>query len=157
MNSENRPQLNLVKYFKRYSKKRRDRFIERIGLHRQNELYRRVYEKYENITMVPRKAFVENLRLVQQTMDCDELADGSIVECGTRLGGMFFGIVELCSRSQEFHCFDSFEAMPAAGDRDGVIAQDLQKTGGLLSIDECFDAFMRGLARLDEKTRAKIG
>jgi hypothetical protein len=88
-------------------------------------------------------------------MGCDDLADGSIVECGTRLGGMLFGMVDLC-HAQEFDCFDSFEAMPAAGDRDGLVARDLQESGGLLSIDDCLSFIVKKFSPMDKYLQRRL-
>lgn len=81
------------------------------------------YQKYQRLTMLGERTYVENLKLVMSSgLDFSAL---SIVECGTWRGGMTFGMLDLVEDCREFHAFDSFEGLPEPTDRDGAKAKQL--------------------------------
>lgn len=80
--------------------------------------------KYRKYTMSSWKTYVANLALIGWRRRRESLAGGAIVECGTWRGGMSFSMADLCPEAAEVHCFDSFEGLPPAGEKDGEEAQN---------------------------------
>ncbi len=81
-----------------------------------------IYEKYSLYTMIPRKTFIENLRLCRKI----ESTHGCIVECGVWRGGMIASIAEMLGNNRSYYLFDSFEGLPSAQKIDGVDALSWQ-------------------------------
>lgn len=85
--------------------------------------YHALYWKYRSHTMVPRRVFVGNLRLVDRFSD----RPGTVVECGVWRGGMSAAIAEVLGRDREYFLFDSFEGLPPAKQIDGPAARAWQQ------------------------------
>lgn len=81
-------------------------------------MFRNVYQKYRDFTMVPKDVYVGNLRLARRVKDIY----GSIVECGTWRGGMIAGIADVLGSSRKYHLFDSYQGLPPAKEIDGAAA-----------------------------------
>jgi O-methyltransferase len=77
--------------------------------------YNRIYNRFRDYTMINRRKYILNLRLVQNY----KRIQGSIVECGTWRGGMDAGIASLLERERHYYLFDSFEGLPDAQPIDG--------------------------------------
>lgn len=92
-----------------------------------------LYDKYKEFTMVDKKTYVENLRLVSRFKG----VNGCIVECGVWRGGMSAGIAEVMPDRKVF-LFDSFEGLPPAQEIDGNDAMEWQKNKeGAYYFDNC--------------------
>jgi O-methyltransferase len=93
------------------------------GLH-----YYRLYSRFADFTMIPRRGFVTNLALCEQFRHIE----GAVVECGTWRGGMIAGIAALFNDKRDYFLFDSFEGLPPANEvdttRSGLSAKALQDT-----------------------------
>lgn len=76
---------------------------------------RKLYGKYETLTMIPVNQFVENLSLAGHYSS----VAGAFVECGVWRGGMSAAIIEVLGVQREVHLFDSFEGLPPAQPIDG--------------------------------------
>jgi hypothetical protein len=72
-------------------------------------------------------AYAENLALIAMALRNPALSRGAIIECGTWRGGMSAGMIEIAGREKTYHFFDSFEGLPAAGERDGERAMEYQR------------------------------
>ena len=81
--------------------------------------------KFRPYTMIPEGSFVENLRLVKNTLKCKSLDGGAIIECGTWKGGMSAALVEVGGPDREYYFFDSFDGLPPAQEIDGAKASAL--------------------------------
>jgi O-methyltransferase len=100
---------------------------EAIDLIRLNSLFR----KYRPYSMIKRRAFLENLLLVKETLDKPELSGGAVIECGTWKGGMAAAIVEIGGPKRPYLFFDSFEGLPPADEAtDGRHAIEYQASAG---------------------------
>lgn len=91
----------------------------------------RLWRKYEQRTMLPRKTFMGNLFVADTHNRRHPLGAGCFVECGTWRGGMAFALTELCPDIPECHYFDSYEGLPPAGEWDGDKARREQSEGKL--------------------------
>ncbi len=89
------------------------------------EKYTQLYEKYQNYTMVSKKAFINNLKLVAEKLPPSP--SGDIVECGVWRGGMIAAISEVIGSHRSYYLYDSFEGLPDAQDIDGLAAKQWQK------------------------------
>lgn len=120
--------------------------------------YKSIYRRHKDFTMIGEKTFVDNLALIDLHLSKHGLDNGSIVECGTWRGGMSFAMTDLCPQIQEFHCFDSFQGLPQATDLDGETAQQLQRDGALIAVNNTasIEEFTQGLERLDAAVRKKV-
>jgi O-methyltransferase len=104
------------------------------------EVYNKLFEKYQQFTMVPRESFIDNLSLCNQYKNIT----GDFVECGVWRGGMSAAMSEILGESRRIHLFDSFEGLPPAREIDGPKAiawqKDSQSTGYYdnCSADESF-------------------
>lgn len=78
-------------------------------------LYRRIFNKYRDFTMVPEKIFLHNLQIAETV----QAVEGCVIECGVWRGGMIAGLAELLGNQREYFLFDSFEGLPAAQAIDG--------------------------------------
>jgi len=97
-------------------------------------LLRHKFDKYKSYTMIPRKTFIANLRLVSLVKN----VEGIVVECGVWRGGMIAGIAEILGQEREYYLFDSFEGLPDAKDIDGQAAKDWQMdTSGSFYFNNC--------------------
>jgi O-methyltransferase len=76
----------------------------------------RLFRKYGAWSMIPRRRFIENLRLVSTVT-----APGELVECGCWRGGMSGAMAEALPGRTSW-LFDSFEGLPPARDIDGLEA-----------------------------------
>lgn len=80
-----------------------------------------IWRKNRTFTMNPRKRYLGNLALAQRVLRKNpDLRQGSLVECGTWRGGMFFGLVEALPEIKTIHAYDSFEGLPPATELDGA-------------------------------------
>jgi O-methyltransferase len=120
--------------------------------------YGRTYDRHAAYTMIDRNAYIANLRLVENCMRANDLGRGCVVECGTWLGGMSFGLIDVCPQVQEFHCFDSFAGLPEVGPEDGELPRRLQQEGAFVAVNNYADLadFERGLSRFQPSTREKV-
>jgi O-methyltransferase len=84
--------------------------------------FRRVFRKYKQFTMVPRREYVGNLHLAARM----ERVEGCIVECGTWRGGMIAGIADVLGPARSYHLCDSFQGLPPAKEVDGPAARAWQ-------------------------------
>jgi O-methyltransferase len=75
--------------------------------------------------MVPESWYVRNLLLVDQF----RFVPGAVVECGTWKGGMIAGIAKTLGPTRRYHLFDSYQGLPPAGERDGLLACRWQADG----------------------------
>ena len=89
--------------------------------------YRRIAKKYKGWSMIPKAAYINNLRVAAQVKDIA----GVIVECGTWRGGMIAGIADVLGSSRRYYLFDSFEGLPPAQEIDGkgALAWQAGKSG----------------------------
>ena len=87
-----------------------------------------LFRKYRDRSMVPRRKFVDNLRLVRALS-----VAGPVVECGCWEGGMSGAIAEVL-RGRHFYLLDSFEGLPDAG------LQDTERDRSLLAHDRLVSA-----------------
>ena len=102
--------------------------------------YRREYalfRKYRDRSMVPRRTFVDNLRLVRALP-----AAGPVVECGCWEGGMSGAIAEVLP-DRHFYLLDSFEGLPDAGVEDTEHDRTLLARDRLRSAEEVAADTMR--------------
>jgi O-methyltransferase len=74
-----------------------------------------LYRRYQGFTMIPRPAFLGNLRLVRQHTP----PEGAVVECGVWRGGMSAAVAQLLGPERDYYLFDSFEGLPPAKEIDG--------------------------------------
>jgi O-methyltransferase len=88
--------------------------------------YAPIYFRYRHFTMVGQWPYVENLALVALALKQPALADGVIVECGTWLGGMAAGLIEIGGTQRPYLFCDSFEGLPPAREIDGEAAKRWQ-------------------------------
>jgi len=79
------------------------------------EMRGRLYERYQEYTMIPRDFFTANLDLCNAYRH----VPGSYVECGVWRGGMSAAISEVLGHERAIHLFDSFEGLPPAKEIDG--------------------------------------
>jgi O-methyltransferase len=87
-----------------------------------------LFRKYRDRSMVPRRKFVDNLRLARSV-----IVDGPVVECGSWHGGMSAAISEVLP-GREFFLLDSFEGLPDAG------AHDTERDRALVASDRLVGA-----------------
>jgi O-methyltransferase len=96
--------------------------------------YVRIYNRFREFTMIPRRAYVQNLQLAAGIAHIP----GSIVECGVWRGGMSGGLAQLLGPQRKYYLFDSFEGLPAAKEVDGESALEWQKnTSSPRYFDNC--------------------
>ena len=88
-----------------------------------NVKYSKVYDKYKDFTMIPRRCYIDWLALANQYKG----VEGSVVECGVWRGGMIAGIAEIMGPQRDYYLFDSFEGLPPAKEIDGQAAIEYQK------------------------------
>jgi hypothetical protein len=79
------------------------------------DLYRRIFEKYRDFTMIPEVSYIRNLRVAEHL----RTLDGCVIECGVWRGGMIAGIAELLGPDRSYYLFDSFEGLPPVQNIDG--------------------------------------
>jgi O-methyltransferase len=82
------------------------------------EIYRRIYAKYRDFTMIPETTYIRNLRIADRVRHLN----GPVVECGVWRGGMIAGIAELLGPDRRYVLFDSFQGLPPAQEIDGTHA-----------------------------------
>src|SRR5438094_789208 len=85
---------------------------------RESAQARRIYQKYQAHTMIPKPTYTQNLELARHVRD----VPGSVVECGVWKGGMIAGIAEVLGDTREYVLFDSFQGLPPANGIDGEAA-----------------------------------
>src|SRR5262245_27388935 len=95
--------------------------------------YECLYEKYRELTMLPKADFVLNLELCNFFKE----AEGDYAECGVWRGGMSAAVAEVLGRTRQLHLFDSFEGLPPAKEIDGVEAAAWQKESTSLNFNNC--------------------
>jgi len=81
-----------------------------------------VFDAFADLTMIPERAYVRNLRIALTVAD----VDGCVVECGTWKGGMLGGIGVLLGPERQYFGFDSFEGLPPVTELDGTRAATWQ-------------------------------
>lgn len=93
-----------------------------VGFSRQTALFRSIYRKYRDFTMLKEGGYISNLGLANQMRD----VNGAVVECGVWRGGMIAGLADLLGPNREYVLCDSFEGLPPAADIDGEKAKAYQ-------------------------------
>jgi O-methyltransferase len=97
-------------------------------------VFRALYRKYKDFTMVPEEYYVNNLDVIQQLRG----VPGCVIECGTWRGGMIAGIAEVLGPDRHYYLFDSYEGLPPAQDVDGRAAKAYQANpDGECYFDNC--------------------
>ncbi len=94
-----------------------------IGRWRHSRKYQKVYDQFQDLTMIPFPAYENNLRLAERVRHIP----GCVVECGVWRGGMIAGIASLLGNERDYYLLDSFEGLPPAQDIDGEAALSWQK------------------------------
>jgi hypothetical protein len=101
---------------------------------RRARVYKPLYAKYRQYTMITLGNYVNNLAVV----DGFRSVPGCVIECGTWRGGMIAGMAELLGPDRQYYLFDSFEGLPPAKPVDGPAALAWQaNTGGANYYDNC--------------------
>jgi O-methyltransferase len=85
-----------------------------------------VYRKFKKFTMINRRAYVENLALMDIALANAALTEGAVIECGTWKGGMAGGMIMVGGTKRRYYFFDSFAGLPPAQDIDGETAKRWQ-------------------------------
>ena len=91
-------------------------FARTLGFPRRTALYRSIYAKYKDFTMINEGTYMSNLRLA----DLVQHLPGAVVECGVWRGGMSAGMADLLGPKREYVLCDSFEGLPPAKEIDGA-------------------------------------
>lgn len=105
-----------------------------LGEWREDRRLGRIFTRYQSFTMVNRKAYLMNLRLVKSVAD----VPGCVVECGVWRGGMIAGMVEVLGPDRRYVLFDSFQGLPKPKEIDGPAALEWQaNTSSPLYFDNC--------------------
>lgn len=110
-----------------------DHALIALGYPREYALFR----KYRDRSMVPRRTFVDNLRLMRTLR-----VAGPVVECGCWEGGMSGAIAEVL-RGRHFYLLDSFEGLPDAGVEDTERDRSLLARDRLVSAEDIASNTMR--------------
>lgn len=96
--------------------------------------YGSLHSQFREFTMVPRRMFIDNLRVVALAKN----VPGCVVECGVWRGGMSAGMAAVLGPSRTYHLFDSFEGLPPAQAIDGSKAIEWQQaTNSSAYYDNC--------------------
>jgi O-methyltransferase len=95
--------------------------------------YECLFEKYRDLTMIPKDDFILNLELCNLFKD----AEGDYAECGVWRGGMSAAVAEILGKKRQLHLFDSFEGLPPAKEIDGVEALAWQQDSASLNFNNC--------------------
>jgi O-methyltransferase len=82
-----------------------------------------LYDRVRDLTMIPRRRYVENLMLMHQI---GRAIPGAFVECGTWKGGMSVGMIDAGGTERDYRFLDSFEGLPDAKEEDGPDAKIYQ-------------------------------
>jgi len=85
-----------------------------------------LFYKYRTRTMIPLRAYAENLAMMNVALAKPSLKNGAVVECGTWKGGMAVAMIETGGPEHRYYFFDSFESLPPAKDIDGLAAKHWQ-------------------------------
>ncbi len=94
----------------------------KIRKYRDRQSFKKLYSKYKDFTMIPEKAFLDNLEVSAPL----RFRQGCVVECGVWRGGMVAALTEVMGKDRNVYLFDSFEGLPPAGDQDGDAAKAYQ-------------------------------
>jgi hypothetical protein len=99
-----------------------------------NHEFEYIYDRYSTHTMIPKRSYIRNLRLIANYKH----SNGDVVECGVWRGGMIAGMAEVLGNTRTYHLFDSFEGLPPAKEIDGRSAIEWQKNkDGIYYFDNC--------------------
>jgi len=82
-----------------------------------------LYRRYRQSSMVPKKLFLQNLRLAESV----RTLPGCVVECGVWRGGMMAALSHIMGKDRTYYLFDSFEGLPPAQAIDGPAAHAWQQ------------------------------
>src|SRR5690606_38277542 len=85
--------------------------------------FSKLFNRYKEYTMIPKKEFIQNLSLINQFRNIK----GDVVECGVWRGGFSAAMANLLGNEKKYFLFDSFEGLPEAKAIDGKSAIDWQK------------------------------
>jgi O-methyltransferase len=142
----------------RVARKTYERVREAVDAASETRRYTKIFRRHAAYTMVHRDAYVANLKLIDDWSRRASLGKGCIVECGTWLGGMSFGMIDICPQVEEFHCFDSFAGLPEVSPLDGELPRQLQQQGKFVATNNHagIEDFRRGLARFKPVVQAKV-
>ncbi|MEK6782634.1 MAG: TylF/MycF/NovP-related O-methyltransferase [Bacteroidota bacterium] len=97
--------------------------VEVSHYNKKGKVYRALFQKYRNYTMMDQNRFSANLELCDQFKN----VEGDYAECGVWRGGMSAAIAEIIGKEKEIHLFDSFEGLPLAKEIDGEAALHWQR------------------------------
>lgn len=86
-------------------------------------IHLRLYGKYREFTMAPKRYFWRNLLIV----DARRHVSGCVVECGVWRGGMSAAMAQVLGPGRDYFLFDSFEGLPAPTAEDGETAKEWQQ------------------------------
>lgn len=84
-----------------------------------DDVYEKIFNDFENFTMIPKNLYIENLRVAQLLA---KNIKGDVVECGVWRGGMSAGLAQILGNNRKYYLFDSFEGLPQAKEIDGAEA-----------------------------------
>jgi O-methyltransferase len=98
------------------------RALNWISLNPQSCPMEKLYNKYRHYTMVPKSAYISNLRLASR----QKTVAGCVIECGVWKGGMIAGMADVLGNGRDYVLFDSFEGLPPAKPVDGAAALNWQ-------------------------------
>jgi O-methyltransferase len=79
---------------------------------------RRIYDDFQDFTMIPPGQFMTNLELAESVRHLP----GCIIECGVWRGGMSAGMAVVLGPHRHYFLFDSFEGLPKVMPIDGESA-----------------------------------
>jgi O-methyltransferase len=77
-----------------------------------------IFEKFHEFTMIPERAYSDNLLLAEGVRH----VPGCVIECGVWRGGMSAGLAMVLGAEREYFLFDSFEGLPPPKEIDGEAA-----------------------------------
>src|SRR5262245_34774787 len=67
----------------------------RLRQFRRNQRFKHLFNKYHDVTRIPRLQFIANLELIQCVLANPALEHGAMIECGTWKGGMSAAMIEI--------------------------------------------------------------
>lgn len=115
----------------------------------------RLFRRVSTHTLVS-KAKLNTLCSLTATLE-RERVEGAIVECGVFKGGAAALMAHETRGAREMLLFDSFEGLPAPGDKDGLIAQQQFQPGWCASTEEDVRRIFGKLGVLNERVHLVKG
>jgi O-methyltransferase len=114
------------------------------------------FYKYRARTMIPLRAYAENLAMMNVALAKPSLKNGAVIECGTWKGGMAAAMIEVGGPERRYYFFDSFEGLPPATDVDGLAAKQWQTNRTSATYRDNCTASLEDFRRTLEMTRCKL-